>query len=135
MKKSEPTFKQHKLLEEIKRNGDSVNTTETESLYMYWELVRGGYLKKTLSFPSGWRFDLTDEAERYLNGFNLFEKGRDYKEVKINDEIRGYVDRTFADDISVKLPCGYKQRFWIDGSDESKILVTEYMKSCGIKSA
>ncbi len=65
----------------------------------------------------------------------LFEKGRNYKEVKMNDKVRGYIDKTFSDEISVKLPCGYKQRFWRDGSDEAKILTTEYMKAVGIDSA
>ncbi len=65
---------------------------------------------------------------------DLYEKERNFKEVNINDKLRGYVDRTFNDDIAVKLPCGYMQRFWTDGSDEEKINKTEQMKALGIQS-
>ena len=65
---------------------------------------------------------------------NTSEMKRYFKEVRINGKIRGYVDRTFADEIYVKLPCGYSQRFWTDGSDESKVLTTEHMKAFGIES-
>jgi len=65
---------------------------------------------------------------------DLFEKERDYKEVKIKGKI-GFIDRTFSDDIAVKLPCGYLQRFWANYSDEKALEVTNQMKSEGIESA
>ena len=66
---SEPTYRQHKLLEAIHKNGGYIKTTETENLENHWELVRSAYLKNIALIPSGWRFSLTSKATEYLSSF------------------------------------------------------------------
>jgi len=64
------------------------------------------------------------------------ENKRDYYPVKDNDKfLIAEIDRTYADDISVRLPCGYLQRFWVDITDTEAIARCEEMKRLKIESA
>ncbi len=65
----EPTHRQHLFLESILQNGGSIVTTEKEDLKTHYELTRMGYLRNLMIMPSGWKFVLTDEAEKYLESF------------------------------------------------------------------
>lgn len=65
---------------------------------------------------------------------DLFEEQRNYKEIHGNKKVLGYIDRTFSDDIAVKLPCGYMQRFWHDLTDSEALRRCIKMKSLGIES-
>ncbi len=60
---------------------------------------------------------------------------RDFYEFKtVGGKVIAMIDRTFADDIAVKLPCGYYQRFWADYTDKQAVKVIRKMKRDGIKS-
>ncbi len=59
---------------------------------------------------------------------------RSYYQVYDGSVFIGSVDRTFADDIAVILPCGYSQRFWIDCSDKEAIARCNEMKLAGLPS-
>ena len=65
---TEPTYKQHKILEDVEAH-DGVRMTGKEyNIELYWQLVRSGYLKNlvTLTGIYEWKFILTEEAEEYL---------------------------------------------------------------------
>lgn len=65
---SEPTYKQHKILENIDTNGCVYATGEEDNIELYWELVRSGYLKN-LAIVGGiadWKFILAEKGEAYL---------------------------------------------------------------------
>lgn len=68
---TEPTYRQHKLLEGIQSFGGKVyiKDSDEKKLDMYWELVRVGYLKN-LAGVSGWTFVVTEQAEEYLESIN-----------------------------------------------------------------
>ena len=59
---------------------------------------------------------------------------KSYYPVKKDGEIIGFINRMFTDDVSVKLVCGYKQRFWIDITDEDAISRCHKMKQLKINS-
>lgn len=63
---NEITHKEHLLLKKIKRKGGDILTTERENLQIHWQLVRLGFLKNLIVLPTGWRFIITEEAEKYL---------------------------------------------------------------------
>lgn len=42
------------------------------------------------------------------------------------------VDRTYANTIDVILPCGYRQKFWVDLTDQQAIERAQQMKDKGI---
>lgn len=44
------------------------------------------------------------------------------------------IDRTFADAIKVTLPNGYKQKFWVDLTDQEAIKKCEFMQEIGVSS-
>ncbi len=60
---------------------------------------------------------------------------RDYYDFERDGKVVAEIDKTYADEISVKLPCGYHQRFWMDYSDEEAVKVCEKMKADGIESS
>lgn len=60
------------------------------------------------------------------NTYHLFE-GETTK-------VKATIDRTFADTIDVKLPCGYRQRFWVDFTDAQAYEQLIKMKAEGITS-
>lgn len=43
------------------------------------------------------------------------------------------IDRSYADTIGVVLPCGYKQRFWMEFTDNQAIEQCKLMKRLGIE--
>lgn len=63
----EPTYKQHKLLEEIYLDG-SIALYNNQIIDDYWELVRNGYLKNlaSLMVKEDWIFKITEQGEQYL---------------------------------------------------------------------
>jgi hypothetical protein len=60
---------------------------------------------------------------------------RKYYEYKPDGLIEAYIDRTYADEVAIILPCGYFQRLWIDCTDKEALKRVENMKKEGIKSA
>ncbi len=59
---------------------------------------------------------------------------RIYYGFKKDGKVIAMINRTFADAISVKLPCGYHQRFWADYTDEKAVNTIIKMKEEGITS-
>ena len=70
---NEPTHRQHKILETVEALGDSCYKTGNEDdIDLYWELVRGGYLRNLVLIGGGqyeWQFKLTVKAVQYLKSF------------------------------------------------------------------
>lgn len=66
--KEEPTFREHKVLENISKNGAERKTGKEDNIEMYWELVRDGFLLNTPLTQAGydWSFKLTEKAVSYL---------------------------------------------------------------------
>lgn len=50
------------------------------------------------------------------------------------EAILATIDRTYADVIDVKLPCGYRQKFWVDFTDQQAYKQLLKMKEEGIES-
>lgn len=65
---------------------------------------------------------------------DIYESERNYKPFLENGKEVAKIDRTFSDDISVKLSCGYCQRFWIGVSDTEAVSRIRSMKKSGITS-
>lgn len=65
---SEPTFRQHRILEFVEASGAVGATGKEDNIDQYWELVRAGYLNNLvpLTGPYEWTFKLTPKAEDYL---------------------------------------------------------------------
>lgn len=59
---------------------------------------------------------------------DLYKNARHYYEFKQEGKVVATIDRTFVDDIAVKLPCGYFQRFWADFTDEQAVIEILKMK-------
>lgn len=68
----EPTLRQHKKLEEIKKEGGSTGRHGNEDdIDMLYELVSKGYVKNLVSLgPCDWIFRLTPETYEYLEKIN-----------------------------------------------------------------
>jgi hypothetical protein len=66
---SEPTFRQHKILEKIAVVDEVYRTGKEDDIELYWELVRAGYLKNLVNItgPYDWTFRITEQAEDYLS--------------------------------------------------------------------
>ena len=64
----EPTFRQHKKLEELK-NGFSMRKGDEEDMEIIWELVRMGLVKNfaLLGDKYDWSFEVTEDGEKYLS--------------------------------------------------------------------
>lgn len=64
----EPTYRQHKVLEKVQRNGDKIDKFNSDDdIEIYWELVRAGYLKNLVRLSGAdWTFKLTEKADEYL---------------------------------------------------------------------
>ena len=67
---TEPTYRQHQILNTVREQGGSILMREDADLEQHWVLVRAGYLQNLVVLPSGWRFRLTEEAEQYLKSFS-----------------------------------------------------------------
>lgn len=65
----EPTYRQHKVIELVQRNGNRIDKFDSdEDIETYWELVRSGYLKNLVRLSGAdWTFKLTEKAEEYLS--------------------------------------------------------------------
>ena len=66
---------------------------------------------------------------------DLYKNERNFYPVKKDGEIIAEIDRTFAYEIAVKLPCGYFMKFWLEFSDEKAIEICKRMKRDGIASS
>ncbi len=59
---------------------------------------------------------------------------RDYYNFMKHGKVVAQIDRTYSDEISVILPCGYKQRFWGRDTDYEAVQTTLKMKDLGVDS-
>ena len=63
----EPTFKQHKKLQEANEM-DLMRTGKEDDIDLIYELVRGGYMNNLVMLGGAyeWRFVITEKGEEYL---------------------------------------------------------------------
>ncbi len=59
---------------------------------------------------------------------------RNYYDFHKHGKVVAQVDRTYANEILVLLPCGYRQRFWGKDTDNEAVRTTLKMKDLGVDS-
>ena len=66
---TEPTFKQHKILEKISVTDGIYRKGDEQDIEEIWVLVRAGYVRNLVNMGGqyDWKFILTDKGDKYLS--------------------------------------------------------------------
>jgi len=68
---SEPTYRQHRLLERLQKAGGTIlKTGEEPNISIYRELAKAGYLSQIVTPFTEFRYNITNQTIKYMRSIN-----------------------------------------------------------------